>query len=81
MKHLSSRAFAAIIVLSVMSGACLAEFAPFSFPKDEVVVFENHQASGKIAKVTNTYSKTGKNFVIKATEENGDTTKIVVDKN
>ena len=60
---------------------CSAEFGAFSFPKDEVVVFENHQASGKVAKVTNTYYRSGRNFVVKISEENGDTTKIILDKN
>lgn len=63
------------------AGACFAEFYPFAFPKDETVIFNNFTPNEKPAKVINTYSKSGKNFVIKQMEENGNVTKIVIDKN
>ena len=69
------------ILMSVCAGASFAALGAFSFPKDETVVFENRSAGGKMAKVTNTYYRSGSNFVVKINEENGDITKIVVDKN
>jgi hypothetical protein len=72
---------AALILISVLAGICFAyELYSIGFPKDEVVVFENHMANGKTAKVISTYYKQKKDYVIKQVEENGNVIKTVVNK-
>lgn len=74
------------LILFVLFAAALAEvsygeFLPFSFPKNETIIFENNSGSDKATMVTNTYYPDKKNFVIKQIEGNGSVTKILVDKN
>jgi len=68
-------------LIALLSGLALADFAPFSFPKDETVVFENSSPDKELTWVTNTYYASGKNFVIKVSEHDGSVTKITLDKN
>lgn len=70
-----------VAMLVVFAGFALAEFLPFSFPKDETVVFENKSPGKQSSTVSNTYYKSGNNFVIKVAEQDGSITKITVDKN
>jgi len=70
-----------LIFVSLLAGLCYAyELYSINFPKDEVVVFENHTADGDTAKVISTYYKQGSDYVIKQTEENGNVIKTVVNK-
>jgi|GEM_PF-1911603 len=82
MKDKIFRISAAFLMASMLIGVCFAyELYSVSFPKNEVVVFENHMANGKVSQVLNTYYKQKSDYVIKAVEENGNVIKIVVDKN
>lgn len=71
----------AFFLITAFAGACFGEFSAFLFPKDETVVFENYSGTGNPAMVTNTYYRSGSNYIIKITEANGNVAKITVNKN